>query len=251
MYLLHKLLPIFALPVGVVLLLLSFALLRRKRWPVVLAFAVLYLSSTGTVGNGLVGWLESRYPPVPIAQAGKADAIVVLSGIFGPPAKPGYLVNLSESGERLEAGIVLYQNGAAPWLVFTGGRLPWDNRTRVEGEDSRDAAITRGVPRDRIVVTCEVASTADEARAVTDLMRARGWKRIILVTTGWHMPRAAWLFRRAGVECTVFPVDFRTDPARPITLLGFLPSAEALAKTDTALREIYGNLFYRLIRWSP
>lgn len=191
MLFLHKLLPIFALPLGAVFLLLLLALLRRKRWPAVLAAAALYLSSIRVVGGGLIGWLESRYPAVPIAQAGKADAIVVLSGIFGPPVKPGYLPNLSESVERLEAGIVLYQTGAAPWLVFTGGRIPWGNRIKVEGEDSRDVAIVRGVPADKIVITREVGSTADEARAVADLMRTRGWRRIILVTTGWHMPRSA------------------------------------------------------------
>jgi uncharacterized SAM-binding protein YcdF (DUF218 family) len=246
MLFLHKLLPIFALPLGVVFLLLLLALLRRKRWPVVLAAATLYLSSIRIVGDGLIGWLESRYPAVPISQAGKADAIVVLSGIFGPAAKPDFLPNLSETVERLEGGIVLYQTGAAPWLVFTGGRIPWSQRRQVEGEDSRNAAIGRGIPADHIVITREVATTAEEAQAVADLMRSRGWKRIILVTSGWHLPRAAWLFRRAGVECTVFPVDFRTRPARRIMLFDLLPSAESLAKTDTALREIYGNLYYRV-----
>ena len=248
MLFLNKLLPIFALPLGVTFLLLLLALLARKRWPAILAAAVLYLSSMGVVANPLIGWLESRYPAVPIAQAGKADAIIVLSGIFGPPVKPGYLVNLSESVERLEGGIVLHQNGAAPWLVFTGGRIPWDGRRKVEGEDSREVAVARGVAADKILITREVGNTADEAQAVADLMRTRGWKRIILVTTGWHMPRAAWLFRRAGVECTVFPVDFRCDPTRRITVLDFLPNAGALEGTETALREIYGNLFYRLFR---
>jgi uncharacterized SAM-binding protein YcdF (DUF218 family) len=246
MLFLNKLLPIFVLPLGVVFLLLLVALWRRKRWPAIVAAAVLYLSSIDVVAGNLIGWLESRYPAVPIAEAGKADAIVVLGGIFGPPVKPGFLVNLGDGVERLEGGIVLHQKGAAPWLVFTGGRIPWQGRTKVEGEDSRDVAMARGIPENKILITREVGNTADEAKAVAAMMQERGWKRIILVTTGWHMPRAAWLFRRTGVECTIFPVDFRGDPARPITLLDFLPKGEALANTETALREIYGNLFYRL-----
>ena len=248
MLFLNKLLPIFVLPLGVTFLLLLMALLRRKRWPAIVAAVVLYLSSIDVVSENLIGWLESRYPAVPIAQAGKADAIVVLSGIFGPPVKPGFLVNLSESVERLEGGIVLYQTGAAPWLVFTGGRIPWEGRTRVEGEDSRDDAMARGIPENKILITREVGNTADEANAVAELMRTRGWKRIILVTTGWHMPRAAWLFRRAGVECTIFPVDFRHNASGQLTPLDFFPNAGALEGTETALREIYGNLFYRLFR---
>ncbi|MBI3884597.1 MAG: YdcF family protein [Opitutae bacterium] len=248
MLFLNKLLPIFVLPLGFALLLLALALVLRKRWPAVAAAAVLYGSSIPAVGDRLIGWLETRYPAVPVARVEKADAIVVLGGIFGPQVKPGFLANVAESGERLEAGIVLYQTGAAPWLVFTGGRIPWEGRDKVEGEDSRAAAIARGVPAEKILITREVGNTADEARAVRDLLRAHNLKRVILVTTGWHMPRAAWLFRHAGVDCVIFPVDFRRDPARPLTLLDFLPNAGALHDTETALREAYGNLFYRIFR---
>jgi uncharacterized SAM-binding protein YcdF (DUF218 family) len=185
---------------------------------------------------------------VPIAEVEKADAIVVLGGIFGPPVKPGHLVNFGDAIDRLEGGIALHKAGKATTLVFTGGRIPWENRTRVEGEDSREVAIAQGISAHHIVLTREVGNTADEARAVADLKREKKWKRIILVTTAWHMPRAAWLFRRAGIECTIFPVDFQKDSARPITLLDFLPTGGALEDTETALREIYGNVFYHVFR---
>ncbi|MBM3844038.1 MAG: YdcF family protein [Verrucomicrobia bacterium] len=247
MLFLHKLLPVFLLPVGIVLLLLIVAIWRRRRWPVFAAGAVLYLSSINVVSQNLLGWLESHYPSVPINEVEPADAIVVLGGIFGPPAKPGHLPNLGDAVDRLEGGIQLHQSGKAPILVFTGGRIPWENRTRLEGEDSRDVAIARGIPAERIVVTREVGNTADEARAVADLMREKKWRRVILITTGWHMPRAAGLFQKAGVPITPFPVDFSRNP-NPLTLLDFLPKAECLHDTETALREIYGNVFYRLFR---
>jgi uncharacterized SAM-binding protein YcdF (DUF218 family) len=248
MLFLNKLLPVFVLPLGLVILLLVFALWRKKRWPVVAAILLLYVSSTPFVGNRLIGWLESQYPAVPITQVEPADAIVVLGGIFGPQVAPGMLPNISESGERLEAGIVLAQAGKAPWLVFTGGRIPWEGREKVEGEDSRAQAIVRGVPAAKIIITGEVGNTADEAHAVAGLMKERHWRRILLVTSGWHMPRSARLFQRAGVDCIFFPVDFRRDRSRRLTLLDFLPKADALDETETTLREIYGNLFYRLFR---
>ncbi len=246
MLFLNKLLPVFVLPLGLVVLLLVFALWRKRRWPVIAAILLLYLSSIPFVGQRLIGWLESRYPAVTPTQVEPADAVVVLGGIFGPQAAPGLLPNFADSGERLEAGIVLLQAGKAPWLVFTGGRIPWEGRIKVEGEDSRAQAIVRGVPAERIIITREVGNTSDEARAVADLMKERGWRRIILVTSGWHMPRSAHLFRRAGVNCLIFPVDFRRYRNRPVTLLDFLPKADALDETETTLREIYGNLFYRL-----
>ena len=248
MLFLNKLLPVFVLPLGIVFFLLLLSCWRRRRLPIITAAVILYLSSIEIVSQNLIGWLESRYPSVPIAQVEKADAIVVLGGIFGPPVKPGHLLNFGDGVDRLEGGIALHRAGKAPNLVFTGGRIPWENRARVEGEDSLEVAIARGIPAEQIIVTHEVGNTADEARAVADLMREKKWKRIILITTGWHMPRAAWLFRRAGIECTMFPVDFRRDTARPITLLDFLPKGGALEGTETALREIYGNVLYRVFR---
>jgi len=248
MLFLNKLLPVFVLPLGLVVLLLIFALWRKKRWPVVAAILLLYLSSIPFTGQRLIGWLESRYPAVAPMQVEPADAVVVLGGIFGPQAAPGLLPNFAESGERLEAGIVLAQAGKASCLVFTGGRIPWEGRVKVEGEDSRDQAISRGVPAEKIIITREVGNTADEARAVADLVRERHWRRIILVTSGWHMPRSARLFQRAGVDCIIFPVDFRRDRTRRVTLLDFLPKAEALNETETTLRELYGDLFYRFFR---
>jgi uncharacterized SAM-binding protein YcdF (DUF218 family) len=248
MLFLNKLLPVFVLPLGLVALLLLLALWRKKRWPVGAALVLLYGSSIPFTGDRLIGWVESRYPAVMVAAVEPADAVVALGGIFGPPAAPGQVRNLMDTGERLEAAIQLWQARKVSWVVFTGGRIPWENRIKVEGEESRDEAVRRGVPAERILVTREIDNTAGEAAAVADLMKERGWKKIILVTTGWHMPRSAYLFRKAGVECVIFPVDFRRDRQKKLTPVDFLPKAEALANTETALREVYGNLFYRLFR---
>jgi len=38
-------------------------------------------------------------------------------------------------------------------------------------------------------------------------------------------------------------VDFRRDPSRPRTLPEFVPNADALGNTETAMRECYGYVF--------
>jgi uncharacterized SAM-binding protein YcdF (DUF218 family) len=246
MLFLAKLLPIFVLPLGVVVALLLVGLIRRKRWPVLAALLLLYVSSMPVVSRTLTARLERKYPAIAVDQVAHADAIVPLGGIFGPPVSDGYVANLGEASERLEAGIELWQHQKADWLVFTGGRVPWARPSEVEGEASKRAASARGVPADRILVTSEVGNTADEARTVRDLMRARGWSSIILVTSAWHMPRAARLFQKAGVRFVPFPVDYQVDSNERLTLLDFLPRAEALQKTEYALREWYGVLYYAL-----
>jgi uncharacterized SAM-binding protein YcdF (DUF218 family) len=243
---LNKLLPVFVLPFGWVVIMMLFGLLRKKRWPLVVALVLLCVSSMSFLGNRMIHRLEARCHAIPIDQAMKVDAIVSLSGYLGPPVAEGFLPNISEAGERLEAGIQLWQKRKADWLVFTGGRIPWANQREVEGAVAKRIAIARGIPEDRIIVTREVGNTADEASAIADLMCERGWSKILLVTTAWHMPRAARLFSKAGAKAVPFPVDFQIDERKPLTLFDFIPGAAGLRNTEVALREWYGIAFYAL-----
>lgn len=244
----NKLLPLLFLPFGIVCGLVLLAIVLKKRWPGVLALLVLYFSSISFVSDRLMGLLEYRYLPLAVADAGPADAIVVLGGILGPATPEGFMANWSDSVERFEAGVALVQAGRAPRLVFTGARREWIGRETTEGEELRRLAIARGVAPEKILVTRFVDNTATEAAAVADLMKADGQKRIILVTTSWHMPRSVYLFRKAGVDCQPFPVDFHLDRTRAVNFYDFVPSAGAWQGTETALREFYGYAFYRVFR---
>jgi uncharacterized SAM-binding protein YcdF (DUF218 family) len=246
MLVLHKLLPVFLLPMGWILILLVLALIWRKRWPVVAALAILYVCSLPLTANGLFHLIERGNPPRALGTVPKADAIVTLGGIFGPPTGDDTVPNFADSGVRLEGAIALWNRQKSDWVVFTGGRIPWLGRTEVEGEISRRVAMARGVPADRVIVTHEIENTRDEAVAVAELMKERGWKRIILVTSAWHMPRAAHLFRKAGIEFVAFPVDFRHDDERRFSILDLVPAAGSFSGTELVLREWYGLAFYTI-----
>ncbi|HVU18522.1 MAG TPA: YdcF family protein [Candidatus Didemnitutus sp.] len=247
MLMVNKILPVFALPMGWVMILLAVAIWRRKRWPVVAALVVLYVTSLPPVANALLTLIERGNPPVGLSTVNKADAVVALGGIFGPSTDNDYVPNFADAAARLEGAIALWQHGKCDWVIFTGARISWLGRKELEGAVSKRAAAARGVPADRIVITGEIENTRDEAQAVAALMKQRGWKKVILVTSAWHMPRAAHLFRKAGVEFIPFPVDFRHDAERKFSLLDFFPTADSLTATSMVLREWYGLAFYTLI----
>ena len=64
------------------------------------------------------------------------------------------------------------------------------------------------------------------------------------MTSAFHMRRAEMLFRKSGFEVTPFPVDFQTSDNNEITILSFLPSAQASARSETAIRETIGLAYY-------
>ena len=74
-----------------------------------------------------------------------------------------------------------------------------------------------------------------------------GKPRIILVTSAFHMRRARMLFERQGFEVEPFPVDFQVPNRQRTTILSFLPKAEYLEDSETAMREGVGILYYSII----
>jgi uncharacterized SAM-binding protein YcdF (DUF218 family) len=248
MVIFNKILPLFFLPIGVVTALVLLALWRKKWWPGLLALALLYWCSVPIVAEPLSRWLETRYPAIPLDKVEPADAVYVLGGILGPGIGPEFQPNWLDTMERFEAGVALVQSGRAKILVFSGARMPWEKGGLTEGHELKRRAILRGVPAERIVITPDVANTAAEARAMAALIQENKWQRSIMVTSGWHMPRAAMLFRRAGVDATFFPVDFRAGRPGPVHLIDFVPNGWAWGATETTIRECYGYLFYRIFR---
>lgn len=221
-------------------------LVIRRRWPVITSLVILYVTSLPLVGVTLMKQLESHYPFTDLSKVPPSDAIVVLGGVLGPLPSPGQFVNLSEANERIEAGIRLMLSQKGRWLIFTGGRIPWVKQERSEGEYLRDIAIHRGVSSDNVLVTEEVGNTQDEARVIAEWMHKRNWKQILLITSAWHMPRAARQFRRAGVRFLPVTVDYQTGKEHTFTLLDLLPSSYGLRLTDTVIREWYGIAYYAL-----
>lgn len=253
---LHKILPIVLLPVGIVLLVVSAGLLLRRRSLIWTGVVVLWVCSTPVVSGQLLRAVEGATVRGVASAAPAAEAIVVLSG--GRIVAPGAAA-ISEwvDADRFFGGMELFQAGKAPLLVFTGGRLPWEpNTVRPEGDILAEYATDLGVPAAGVVTTGAVATTAEEAVAVAALLSARRTRpgeppkapRILLVTSAFHMARAQRLFARAGMEVIPFPVDFQVPASGALTIMDFLPSATALCETELAWREMYGRIYYALVR---
>ena len=79
-------------------------------------------------------------------------------------------------------------------------------------------------------------------------MRARQMPhaRVVLVTSAFHMRRARQVFQQAGLTVEPFPVSFWSSDLGGFSVFWFLPSVNALSRTQTAIREWYGRAFYGL-----
>jgi uncharacterized SAM-binding protein YcdF (DUF218 family) len=144
--------------------------------------------------------------------------------------------------DRFFGGIALFKACKAQKLVFTGGKMPWDKVKKTEGDVLKEYAISNGIPSENIIVTKDVENTAEEADAVKELISPS--KRIILVTSAYHMYRAQRLFEKQGFEVIPCKVDYKAERNKITTIIDFLPSAGNLGMTEIGIRELLGRFFY-------
>ena len=225
-----------------VIIVILIGLIKNKKKLIYIAIGVIYIISTPIFSNNFFKIVEGNEYRKPISAIDSADAIVVLSG----------MLEINEVGDstciewgdpdRFFGGIALFKAGKAQKLVFTGGKMPWDKAKKTEGEVLKEYAIANGIETNKIFVTKDVENTADEAVAVKELIGPS--KRIILVTSAYHMYRAKRLFEKQGFIVISYKVDYKTSNNKDVTILDFLPSANNLELTETGIREVIGRLFY-------
>lgn len=134
-------------------------------------------------------------------RARPADVIIVLGG------------GSSGSERRARHAAALFARGYAPVVLCSGGYRDAPE-SPTEAEYCASEAQAAGVPAAALVLETSSLSTRENADAAARLMAARGWESAVLVTDDFHLWRAAWMFRRAGV--TVWPSPAQaTQPAPP------------------------------------
>jgi uncharacterized SAM-binding protein YcdF (DUF218 family) len=204
----------------------------RALWvAVLLLFTILGHPWTGMA---LLAWLEQDYRAVdPLAEA-PLDAVLVLGG--GTVTAPNGQAELLGAADRVALGARLYHAGRTPWLVTSGSANSELYPTqRSPGENTAQIWRGLGIAGERIV-EIPGEDTEGELIALAKLARERGWKRLGLVTSAWHLPRAKNLARRHGVEVVPLPADFRGFLPHPgIPYLA--PQIEGLSATILGLGE--------------
>jgi uncharacterized SAM-binding protein YcdF (DUF218 family) len=225
-----------------VIIVILIGLIKNKKKLIYIAIGVLYILSTPIFSNNFFKLVEGSEYRKPISAIDSADAIVVLSGMLEINEVGGSTYIEWGDPDRFFGGIALFKAGKAHKLVFTGGKMPWDKVKNTEGAVLKEYAISNGIPSERIFVTKDVENTADEAVAVKELIGTS--KRIILVTSAYHMYRAQRLFDKQGFIVIPYKVDYKTAGESAITVMDFLPSAGNLGITETGIRELLGRLFY-------
>lgn len=117
--------------------------------------------------------------PSDAAGCQAADVIVAVSG--------------GDTRARTDEAVLLYKDGWAPKLIFSGAAA--DKSGPSNAEAMRERAIAAGVPED-VITTEELSETTRQnAQLSSSVLASNDDRRVILVTSAYHQRRAGLEFR--------------------------------------------------------
>ena len=256
MYLLKKIVTEFFMPLpfslGLCFIGLGFlwftARQKTGRLLVTAGVVLLALFSYGFVGDLLMNPLEKPYAPLVLntqpdggtRPSTQAKWIVVLgSGNLADARAPGRTFLTASSMFRVVEGVRLYRQLPGAKLILAGG--PTNNPVS-EAETMSQTAVDLGVPKQDIVLEPVAKDTEGQAQTIQALVKD---DQFILVSSGFHLPRALFLFRKRGLAPIPAAVDYRAANGGPFSD-DFFPQAPNIRKLELAIHEYLGMMWYRV-----
>lgn len=246
-----------AQPLCVIWLLLGLWLLRvllSRRWGSLwmpaTSWLLLTVISCTPLASVLLAGLENESPKVRLNQLAAADAILCLGGGVEPSLSEPTGFHLKVSADRLSTALALAAAGKAPLLILGGGGYPHEGRTFSEADAVRDYLADDDHLKIQLHSLGVCSDTHDEALKVAALMKQRGLKRLLLVTSASHMPRAMAVFRKTEVQTIPVPCNYLSS----LNHLGDLhwfhwPSYHGFEIFGFWMHEIIGHYVYLWRGW--
>ena len=253
----HKIVMFCATPLtlGLVLLLAGIVVAVRRQWKdlpsgrlgvalMSVALAWLWLWSTPLMTRMIGLPLERLYPSQLAETMPDADAILLLGGGMGANTNAVPYAEMWSPADRVWHAARLFKAERAPKITLSGGGVK---------ETTVPLLKDFGVPEEALVYFEDAKNTEDEARMIAEYFKNEGVQnpKLLLVTSAWHMRRAEWLFRRAGLDVVPAATDYESTVRfedEPIHFTDFLPDACSLFGNACLFKEHFAYWCYRLLK---
>jgi uncharacterized SAM-binding protein YcdF (DUF218 family) len=222
---------------------------------VLLSTVLLWLGACSGVGEWMAHAFMSQPPPLSADRiaalkkataGGKPGVVVLMLGAGREAFAPEYgVASLSDpSLERLRYGVWLSRETGAP-MMFSGGLGHASEPGTTEADVAAEIAQREFLRPMRWLET-KSRDTRENAQYSAALLRDLDVQQVVLVTHGWHMPRALRAFKDAAArekaqwEIVPAPMGLGQSVERPA--LRWIPSSEGVQLVRAVLREKFAVL---------
>ena len=202
----------------------------------------------------LGGALEREWPVTRAEDMPTADAIVLLGGGMGSNTNVYPYAEMWSGADRVWHAARLYKAGKAPIVISTGVG---------ERESSLPLLCDLGVPASAVVIEDKARNTEENAKFVERLLKERTHaeaqrpgeeekKKVLLVTSAWHMRRSVLMYRRYAPNLEIIPAaadyEATVNTGHPFCIKDLWPDATMFYANSYISKEYIGYWGYRLFR---
>ena len=236
-------------PLNVFWLCIIFAFLWRNKKPeiskklLIMSLVWLFLTGTKWIPDLMVYSLEKQHQTInPDSTFNKMQVMVLGGGsVYDTDISPQDRLT-SGSLARLNEGIRLFHTLDKPLLVFSG----YSSKNGVtQAAITKEAAISLGIPEKQIFILEDPSTTEEEAEAYKKVLSEKS-NDLILVTSDIHMPRAMYLFRKAGLNPVAAPSDHILRKDKSIGSYWWSSHRNNFDKFSAAMHEYIGLVWAKL-----
>ena len=239
----------FVDPVFIVILLLLIAFFicliggKKKSGVLVLFLSIvlLYGASIFPVANYLCYYLEKDYIKSQSDAEQNIDVLVVMGGGAQDINSLKNTFTTEATSARLLSAIDVYNKKGAKYFVCMGkgsGKI-------TEAELMARLAEKLGVPKEKIRVEAKSINTWDSAVELNKMFPNKNIS-IGLVTSASHLKRAEKEFKKYFNNVVPFPANYHYASSAENIFVKYAPQTSSLSKTSLALKEITGQLWYKI-----
>lgn len=179
-----------------------------------------------------------------------ADVIVVLDSDTAKFQRGNHRVEavLGLGALRALEAVRVYEGlGNGRPVIVTGGTVDPRPEWEPAGSAMRKLIVEAGVPAERVMLDSNSLTTRESAVHISEWLRQRHMRRVILVTSASHIRRATMAFRAEGVNPIPAPVAEPEQPGAWISWL--LPSRAVYQRSEGALYDYFGLAYYWTRGW--
>ncbi len=205
-----------------------------------------YLLSTNFIAYHLVKPLENFYQNKSIEQLkqDKNDVIIMLGGgainvadIDGEGQVSGYVANRMITVMRLQKELDIP-------IILSGGKVFED--TGREADIEKRIFEGMGVDSKYLILENQSRNTVENVQNSKVIMEEYNFTKPLVITSGFHLPRAMEIFAREGIEATPYVADYQMSDELVFSIFNFLPNNGSLNTSCMAIREYLGILALKL-----
>ncbi len=200
--------------------------------------------TTNVFTNKVLFYLENLQPKQQLQQ--HYDAVIVLSGMLDLSLSDQHNFEFSAATDRILKGIELIKENRAEYLIISGGDGSFITTGKSEALLLAKFAQKWGVPQNRIIVEANSHNTFENALETSKIVTQLNLKKLLLVTSAFHMHRAIGCFKKQNLFPDVLAVDFRVSKNDNNDFRDYIPSSEGLSRLSFFTHEMVGIGVYYL-----